>query len=155
MKMKKKISLFTILLFAFAALFAAAAFAAEVVESGNCGKNGDNVTYTLDSDGLLTISGKGDMEDYSVYGEMPPWYQNNRGLIKTIIIKSGVTSISSYAFQECESAKTVTIPDTVLKIGEYAFRDCKSIIEVIIPDSVQTIGKYAFAECVNVENLDI
>ena len=56
--MKKKISLFTILLFAFAALFAAAAFAAEAVESGNCGKNGDNVTYTLDSDGLLTISGK-------------------------------------------------------------------------------------------------
>lgn len=30
--------------------------AATIVDSGKCG---DNVTYTLDSDGLLTISGKG------------------------------------------------------------------------------------------------
>ena len=35
-----------------------------IVDSGNCGKDGSNVTWTLDSAGLLTISGTGEMADY-------------------------------------------------------------------------------------------
>lgn len=33
-----------------------------VVASGSCGAEGNNVTYTLDSDGTLIISGSGNME---------------------------------------------------------------------------------------------
>lgn len=35
-----------------------------IIASGYCGKDGSNVTWTLDSAGLLTISGKGMMKDY-------------------------------------------------------------------------------------------
>lgn len=35
--------------------------AAAIVETGSCG---ENMTYTLDANGLLTISGEGEMEDY-------------------------------------------------------------------------------------------
>ena len=46
------------------ALMPTAAFAATEVASGTCGANGDNLTWTLDSDGTLTISGSGAMADY-------------------------------------------------------------------------------------------
>ena len=41
--------------------YAPAAHAADIVDSGTCGAEGDNLTWTLDSDGVLTISGEGDM----------------------------------------------------------------------------------------------
>lgn len=47
--------IFCMVLFA----FGATANAAEVVEIGNCGADGDNVTYVLYADGLLEISGTG------------------------------------------------------------------------------------------------
>ena len=40
------------------------AFATNIVASGNCGKDGDNVTWSLDSNGVMTISGNGEMMDY-------------------------------------------------------------------------------------------
>lgn len=44
------------------------ASAAEVTDSGSCG---ENLTWTLNTDGLLTISGTGEMEDYSFHGNVP------------------------------------------------------------------------------------
>ena len=67
------------------------AFAADVVASGNCGANGGNVKWTLDSDGTLTISGTGNMADYPKYSEVP-WI-NYRSDVKKLIIEDGVTSI--------------------------------------------------------------
>ena len=72
---------------------AVTSFAATVVSSGKCGTN---VTYTLDSDGLLTISGTGAMADYSSSSSVP-WY-SSRSSVKTVVIKYGVTSIGSDAF---------------------------------------------------------
>ena len=67
------------------------AFAADVVASGNCGANGENVKWTLDSDGTLTISGTGNMADYPQYSKVP-WI-NYRSDVKKLIIEDGVTSI--------------------------------------------------------------
>ena len=45
-----------------ASLLPATALAAGIVDSGTCGAEGDgsNLTWTLDSEGVLTISGSGD-----------------------------------------------------------------------------------------------
>ena len=67
------------------------AFAADVVASGNCGANGGNVKWTLDSDGTLTISGTGNMADYERYPDVP--WMNYRSDVKKLIIEDGVTSI--------------------------------------------------------------
>ena len=60
--MKRKI--FSIILAAcmVLSLLPGTAGAAEVVDSGNCG---DNLTWTLDREGTLTISGMGEMANYS------------------------------------------------------------------------------------------
>lgn len=84
-----------------------AAALADKTASGNCGANGNNVKWTL-KNGVLTISGKGEMADYEIMDT--PWY----GLdVTSAVIKSGVTDIGESAFGCCSSLKSVTIPNTV------------------------------------------
>lgn len=114
----------------------------DIVDSGTCGAN---VTWTLDSNGTLTISGSGAMKDCASPSESP-WY-NNRGQIKSVTIEQGVTSIGKGAFYDCSSLTSVTIPSGVTSIGEGAFRYCSRLTSVTIPDSVTSIGIYAFYDC--------
>ena len=110
------------------------------VESGTCG---ENVKWTLDASGTLTISGKGAMKNY--YHDTPwSWYGSK---VKTVIIEYGVTNIGEYAFSDCSSLTSVTIPDSVTSIGEDAFSCCKSLTSVTIPGSVTSIGSSAFYGC--------
>ena len=98
-----------------------------IVDSGNCGANGDNVTWTLDSNGLLTISGTGEME--SDASESTPWSKNKKS-IKEVVIESGVTNIRNFAFKSCENLTKVTIPDSVVYIGWNAFYRCTALTKV-------------------------
>ena len=67
--------------------------------SGACG---DNLTWALDlASGVLTISGSGDMYDYT-NSDAAPWY-SNKDSIKTVVINEGVTSIGAFAFSSCDA----------------------------------------------------
>ena len=120
------------------------AWAATVVGSGDCGKNGDNVTWKLTSEGTLTISGTGDMADFEWDGT--PWYSVS-SQVKSVVIKDGVTSIGDCAFGGCISLTSVSIPDGVISIGFAAFESCSLLTGVTIPNSVTGIGDYAFGYC--------
>ena len=122
------------------------ALAAETVSSGSCGSN---LTWELDSDGTLTISGTGEMDFYNT-----PW-ESNRSEIKKVILKNGVTSIGDYAFRDCSNMTSVTIPKGVKSIGSRAFYNCSSLTSVTIPDSVTSIGSYAFGACNNIKEVHI
>ena len=125
---------------------------ASIVDSGYCGGEGDgtNLTWTLDSSGLLTISGTGAMADYQS-GEEP--FLDGIDNIYTVNIKSGVTSIGSYGFTLCYKVTSVTIPDSVTSIGDYAFEACYKLTSVTIPSSVTNIGKYVFSNCYNLTGI--
>lgn len=110
-----------------------------VVASGVCGSN---LTWTLNDEGVLRISGTGAMSNYT--GGGAPWY-NYRSSIDKIEIESGVTTIGQYAFYRC-NANYVYIPNTVTSIGYEAFWYC-TITSVDIPASVTDIGSYAFESC--------
>lgn len=114
---------------------------AEDATSGSCG---DNLTWILE-DGLLTISGTGEMEDYSSMNGMS-WY-SSKSSIETVVIEDGVISIGERAFNYCYSLTDVTISESVTSIGKAAFAVCKSLPSVVIPDSVTSIGSNAFYEC--------
>ena len=109
--------------------------AAETVASGFCG---DNVTYTLDSDGLLTISGTGDMEDYP--DRYYPWPDSE----SKVIISNGVTSIGAEVFRGHTKLTSITIPDSVTSIGYNAFYGCTGLTSITFPDSVPYISSSAF-----------
>ena len=152
--MKKRLLSFVLAALMIASLLPATALAADIVDSGTCGAEGDgsNLTWTLDSEGVLTISGSGDMHGYDHLGA--PWY-GIRSPVKSAVIADGVTSIGDSAFFDCTSLTSVTIPDSVTSIGEYAFYNCTSLTSVTIPDSVTSIGDGAFSYCESLTSVTI
>ena len=138
------------LLTGFAVGFSTMAKAATIVDSGKCGAN---VTYTLDSDGVLTISGTGPMldygNDYRTLENRPPWvhlgqYDSPESDVGSIIIQNGVTSIGQEAFYGCSDMISISIPGSVSSIGKYAFMNCSLLRNLVIPNSVSSIGEGAF-----------
>ena len=125
----------------------AAETTAQECVGASSGTTGD-CTWTLDDDGLLTISGNGAMADYGFCG---PWGDK----IKNVVIESGVTAIGKEAFSGCTSLVSVTIGDSVTSIGNFAFRYCTSLESVTIPDSVTTIGNWAFSGCSSLASVTI
>ena len=153
--MKKRIFSFVLAVLMIASLLPAAALAADVVKSGTCGAEGDgsNLTWTLDSEGVLTISGSGGMHDYNSPSS-PPWYRS-RSMVKSAVIADGVTRIGEWAFFVCRSLTSVTIPDSVTRIGKGAFSECTSLTSVTIPDGVTSIGKETFCNCGSLTSVTI
>ena len=91
---------------------------ANAEESGTCGPD---LRWHLTDKGVLTISGKGKMNDYSFFDDVSPWAKYK---IKQIIIGDGVTTIGNRAFSACSSLTSVTIPNSVTTIGRSAFYSC-------------------------------
>ena len=76
--MKKKILMLGILVLIL--IFSTIVVSAETVANGTCG---DNLNWTLDDEGTLTISGTGAMTDW--YNLLDaPWYKN-ASIIKSVI----------------------------------------------------------------------
>lgn len=124
-----------------------------VVASGSCGSD---VTWTLDDNGLLTISGTGTMVEssYYDYGYTVPW-RDYRGSIKYIWIKNGVTSIGRYVFSELGNLTIAEIPDSVTSISEHAFDRCANLQEITLPESMTRIDNYAFANCTSLRKITV
>ena len=124
-----------------------------VLEKGYTYWNEDNLTWTLDADGMLTISGTGAMKDYDYNNNPSPVCSNSN--VKKVVIKDGVTSIGSSAFDSCSNLTSITIPDSVTSIGNFAFYDCSSLPSITIPDSVTSIGYGAFSDCSSLTSITI
>ena len=130
-------------------VFGGLTFTAGAASSGTCG---DNLTWTLDNDGLLTISGTGAMPDYDS-SSPSPFFSSTA--IKTVVIGSGVTSIGNRAFWHCSNMTSADIPDSVTWIGEYAFESCRGLTSVDLPDSMRTFGSFAFEGCTGLKSVEL
>lgn len=152
--MKKRIISLLLALVLAATLLPVQAWGATVVDSGYCGGEGDgtNLTWSLDSDGVLTISGEGKMKDYNY--SSPPWY-DIRISIKQVSIEAGVSTIGKYAFGSCNNLISVVVPSSVISIGYNAFDRCSSLTSVTIPSGVTTIKGDAFYKCSSLTNVTI
>ena len=118
------------------------------------GDYGYNVSWSLSEDGVLTISGTGEMYYLSsAPSDLSPFY--NRTDIKSVVIESGVTSIGDYAFRGCTSLTSVTIPCSVTNINYEAFYGCSSLTSITIPNGVTTIDDQAFCECSGLTSITI
>ena len=159
------------------------AFAADIVDSGTCGADGDgsSVTWTLDAAGLLTISGTGKIiggDGGSIWSGKP---------VMAVDIRSGITAVGSNAFYGCDQLQVISLPDTVTQLDKNAFGNCAALSSIlvdaknpayksvdgalyskdgtvlikcpadaetfVVPDGVTTIGDYAFFGAKSLKNV--
>ncbi len=121
-----------------------------IVLSGNCGAEGDNITFELTDEGVLTLTGSGMMKDYiSGYDttNAAPWYDREVIYVSSVIIGEGITHIGNNAFNNCQLLTDVSFPSTLEKIGDSAFAECLMLQRADLPDAVKEIGNYAFGYC--------
>ena len=119
-RFKKTVSAIIALLM-IAALLPAGFVSFAETSNGTCG---ERLTWTMDDDGNLVISGTGAMDDFMFRG---PWGYAARN----VVIGEGVTSIGESAFGEI-SIRSVSIPSTVASIGENAFYKCYKLESITV-----------------------
>ena len=137
----------------------------KIVSSGDVG---NKIKWTLDEDGVLTLSGSGRIPgfyykrwneaDGDMYGDYAPWDSPDNDYIdsiKKIIIKNGVTDIGNNVLSGCKNLTSVTIPDSVTTLGNRVFSDCTSLTSVTIPNSVTSIGDEVFSGCTSLTSVTI
>ena len=123
-----------------------------------CGKTKDEtedqeeISWSID-EGILTVSGKGAMQDFSS-GKEAPWHSYYTS-IKQVYIKDGITHIGKNAFASCSYLTNVSIADTVESIGESAFDTCRSLRSIVIPNSVKRLYDNVFWECGSLEEVTL
>ena len=121
-----------------------------IVAEGTCG---DNLTWKLDAEGTLTISGTGAMTEFASVSYVP-WYEH-RDAIKTVNVQNGVTTLGSDAFRQCGSLSKVALPDSITSIGSNAFCACYALTEITIPAGVTEIAYSTFYACTGLTKVTI
>ena len=121
---------------------------APVNPSGTCGAN---LRWELDGNGVLTISGTGNMTDWES-ASVVAW-NSYIEQIKTVVIENGAESIGDFAFSGCSVLTSVTIPGSVTTIGRCAFSSCTGLTKIVIPEGVTTIEGGAFYWCKGLTNV--
>lgn len=145
----------------------------KVLYYGNCQKDG--FSWTIDEDGVLTVSGTGAMHNSNSWTYNDWW--EHRSYVKTIVVSQGVTHIGNYAFvgipfekitlpasltsigegafKNCSNFKTISIPSSVVKIADAAFVNCTALESISLPSALTTLGQQAFYNCENLNNVAI
>lgn len=142
-------------------------YAASELVSGTCG---EKLTWTVDqSTGVLTISGKGNMDNYAYVtkngtladptitfrnGYKPPWY-DYKDSITSIVVEEGVTCIGETAFMGLVNVKSMSLPSTLKELRRECFENLSSIEYIDLPDSIVSIGAFAFECCLSLKKIDI
>lgn len=111
-----------------------------IVDQGICDQN---LNWTLDSAGLLTISGNGDLTAF-------PWTDKVHYHTFNLCISDGITSISCDTFRYSQ-LETIKLGSDIKEIGDDVFLYCTKLTTINIPASVTSIGSNAFNRCQNIQ----
>jgi len=128
------------------------ALANAVMVSAENGQCGPDITWELDENGLLTLTGTGDMPSYM---NEDPEYKPYASSIKKIVINTGITSVGEHAFKELPVLETVEMPETVTSMGQLAFSECPSMTSVKMSTKISTIEISAFMNCKSLASISI
>lgn len=125
------------------------------IASGSCGADGDNLTWVLGCDSVLTISGEGAMPS-SYSANATPWYQYGQA-IKHINIEEGVTKLALNAFYNSGTSanypnvRTLSIPSTLgAPIENSYFYGCKFTSVTLNSDTI--VGKVSYTSGSSLQN---
>lgn len=135
--------------------------AVKIIDKGNCGadEGGENLKWTLDNNGVLTISGSGAMKDYTWDENVRlDWYVSHKKDIRSVVLDNRITHIGNYAFDKCTNIESVrytgytgnagvALPESVTTIGVHAFSDTGVTGTLKLPEHLTEIDSSAFYHC--------
>lgn len=127
-----------------------------VIASGDCGENGDNVKWKLYDEGLLVIEGSGKMKDHpyptvdrsSVGGgwgqserliPLTPWKDYNK-TIKSVVISDGITKVADGSFSGT-CIEYLSLGDSVEAINRDTLEGCDKLTSLRIPKGIKSLGE--------------
>ena len=124
----------------------------------------ENLDWSLEN-GVLTITGEGDMPDYNGLWmeENPEEYREGRdyapwvdqmGKIEYVVLGEGITSVGDNAFIGAENLKEVEWSPALRRIGWNAFHST-GLENVVLPYTVEAIGYNAFEGCRQLKHVDL
>ena len=117
------------------------------------GECGENITWIINIDGELVLSGTGEVPSYNAV-IVPPWF-DLRFHIERVLLSEGISSIGDCAFVSCEELLEVVVPDSVIIIGEYTFAGCWDLKNITLGNNVTIVGDCAFMECYDLSTITI
>ena len=141
-----------------------------IIAYGSC----YNLIWIFDDAGLLTIDGKGVMDDFSSAGATP--WAEYRTMITSAEISEGITSLGKYSLWNFSNLTKLVIPSTVTTIKTYTIRVpltslvipegvksieqnaicwCPNLTEVVIPESMEKMAGIAFRSCTKLQKIFI
>ena len=115
------------------------------VANGSCG---GNITWKLDSNGKLTISGSGAMS-YLLLSDA------NVKKVKTVSVSNGITEICYAAFEGFTNLTSVSLPASITTIDSSAFKNCTSLGSITLPANLTYIGSSSFENCKKLSSITI
>ena len=116
----------------------------EFVGYGVCG---DNLEWSLTSEGLLQIFGSGYKIDECAFQDFDK--------VKSVTFSENVTVIGNSAFEGCINMVNLELPEKLTTISPGAFYRCSSLVSLEIPHTVNRIGWNAFSDCTSLMNVKL
>jgi len=118
-----------------------------VLATNYCGINGDNLRWKLSGDGVLTISGTGQMENFG-FSANQPWNKDKTNVaITQVILEPGVTSLGTAAFSYTPGLTQIKLPEGLTLINNWAFEGCEALEQMWLPSTLTNIGRHIFTGC--------
>ena len=135
-------------------LAAVQAWGQTTVAQGTCGAEagGSNLTWTLTSDGTLTISGTGDMADF-ISGNQP--WEEHLAAIRTAVVQEGVTSVGHDFLSDCTGLTSIDLPDGLTRVGHDFLSDCRGLTSIDLPDGLTSVGYFFLYGCIKLASIDL
>ncbi len=118
------------------------------------GMCGDDL-YWCYKDGILVITGTGEMYDYGrkKQSEYSPWKEQQLEP-RRVVIGEGATSIGSYAFYEITSLEMIGFPKSIESLGKCTLTGCTALKEATVYAS-KSFGTGTFGRCTALETVNL
>ena len=121
------------------------------VENMECGMYGDNLLYSINEKGDMTITGSGNMKNYTE-ADPAPWPADAP---LSLVVEAGATSIGANAFNGCTELQSVQLPAGLQGIGTNAFAGCGKLDYMTVTEGAMSIGSSAFVNCTALKSVTL
>lgn len=120
----------------------------DVSREGEGASCGDGLSWFFE-DGVLTISGSGEMDDFE---KGAPW-ADLKNSIRKVVLTDGVVSVGAYAFENYDQIREVDLGDSLKYLGRRCFAECDGLTSITLPKTFKKFDEECLRSCTNLTEI--